>query len=154
MQEIILSEMSIEEIPLIYEKLHRKYVEKYSQDNNCEMFEAYSRWYQFMLGSPCFTIYTVKNKTGDFIGSLKFKIEKKDSIIEIFLDKDFRGKKLSESIIRIGISKIIEKYKIEKFLAYIIKENEVSKHLFEKLGFKYIKNSNYNGIRHMLYEKK
>ncbi|MGL4404029.1 MAG: GNAT family N-acetyltransferase [Fusobacteriaceae bacterium] len=154
MQEIFLTQMKEREIPLIYKKLHLKYVEKYSCDRDEEMEEAYTQWYRFMLNSPCFLLYTVKNKKGEFIGTLKFHLEKKDARVDIFLDKDFRGKKLSENILGIGILKILENHKIERFLAYIIKENEISKHLFEKLGFRYIKNANYNGVRHMLYEKR
>lgn len=154
MQEIFLSEMNEREIPLIYEKLHLKYVEKYSQDRDGEMREAYTQWYRFMLNSSHFVVYTVKNKKGEFIGTLKFHLEKRDATVDIFLDRDFRGKKLSEIILDMGISKILENHKIGRFLAYIIKENEVSRHLFQKLGFRYIKNANYNGMRHMLYEKK
>lgn len=154
MQEIFLSEMNEKEIPLIYEKLHLKYVEKYSKDRDGEMKEAYTQWYKFMLNSSHFLVYTVKNKKGEFIGTLKFQLEKRDAIVDIFLDKNFRGKKFSETILDMGISKILENHKIERFLAYIIKENEVSRHLFQKLGFRYLKNSNYNGIRHMLHVKK
>lgn len=145
--------MSEREIPTVYEKLHLKYVEKYSKDRDGEMREAYTQWYRFMLSSPNFVVYTVKNKKDEFIGTLKFHLKGKDALVDIFLDRDFRGKKLSETILDMGISKILENCKIEKFQAYIIKENEVSRHLFEKLGFRYVRNANYNGMRHMLYEK-
>lgn len=152
-QEIILSEMCEEEIPLIYERLHLRYVEKYSKDRDGEM-RAYTQWYRCMLGSLNFIMYTVKNKKGEFMGTLKFHMDGKSATVEIFLDRDFRGKGLSETILTMGMGEVQKKCLIEKFIAYIIKENEVSKHLFEKMGFQYIKNANYNGMRHMLYEKR
>lgn len=154
MQEIILSKMQEWEIPLIYRELHLKYVEKYEKSQQKEAKRAYSQWYTFMLQSPLYTMYTAKTHEGEFIAHIRFENKGKDAIISIFIDEKFRGKRYSYPIIEQAVNRFSKEKKVRKILAYILKENEISQHVFQKSGFVYEKNGNYNGMRHMLFVKK
>lgn len=153
MQEIILSEMRESDIPLIYKKLHLKYVEKYGKNQQKDMKKAYFQWYGFMLNSPLFFMYTVRNKSEEFIAHVKFEIKGNGAVISLFIDEKFRGKGYSYLLIEEAIDNLLDRRKVKRILAYILKENEISQHIFRKMGFVYEKNGNYNGMRHMVFVK-
>lgn len=138
----------------VYVKLNSKYVKKYYVEDERKMEREYIEWYKHAIESPNFFMYIIRDKNGDLKGSLKFEVSGLRAIINIQLDSSIRGKKLSYLFIEKGINLITQEKKIKFLEANILKENDVSKHIFEKLGFKFIKNSNYNGIRHMLYRVK
>jgi len=55
--------------------------------------------------------------------------------IDIYIDKNFRGKKLGQMFLN-EILDLAQEYSIENFLALIFAENLTSLKLFKKLGFK------------------
>lgn len=146
-----LREMKKDDIPIIYEELNQKYVEKYCCNEKEEQKEAYEKWYNFVLNSPYYVMYIVTNKEEEFLGIIRFELDKKIGIISIYLLPKIRGKNLSEILITNAINKVKTEKKIEIIEAYILKENEVSIHIFEKLGFQFFKNEDYEGIKHKKY---
>lgn len=154
LEELILREMIEEDIPKIYKELNLKYVEKYCSDALEEQKEAYEKWYSFVLNSPYYVMYTISNKEDEFLGNIRFELHKKRGVINIYLSPKIRGKNLSKIIIENSIEKLRTNKKIDIIEAYILEENDVSIHLFEKLGFKFSKNARYNGIKHKKYMKK
>ncbi|MGL5123775.1 MAG: GNAT family N-acetyltransferase [Fusobacteriaceae bacterium] len=155
MKNLIIREMLEEDIPRIYRAINLKYVEKYCE-KKCEQniqWLAYKKWYYFILNSSYFLMYIITNNEEEFLGNIKFEIHSKKAILEIYLVEEIRGKNYSCHIIQECVSRIREKFFIEKIEAYIIKENLKSKYIFEKLDFKFLKIANYNGIKHDLYIK-
>ncbi|MGL4688201.1 MAG: GNAT family N-acetyltransferase [Fusobacteriaceae bacterium] len=155
MKDLIIREMLEEDIPKIYKAINLKYVEKYCK-KECEQktqWLAYKKWYYFIMNSSYFLMYIVTNNENQFLGNVKFEIHNKRAILEIYLVEEVRGKNYSYFVIKDSIARIVEKFSIDKIEAYIIKENLKSKHIFEKLDFKFLKSSNYNGIKHSLYTK-
>lgn len=156
MKDFIIREMLEEDIPKIYKAINLKYVEKYCV-KECEkqsQWLAYKKWYYFIMNSPYFIVYIITNSENKFLGNIKFEIHSKRAILDIYLVDEIRGKNYSYVIIKESIARIIEKFPLDRIEAYIIKENQKSKHIFEKLDFKFLKTSNYNGMRHALYIKK
>lgn len=153
MEDFILEEMIKKDIDEVYKNLHLKYVEKYCTGDRKKWKKEYEIWYNSMLESPFFKVYIIKNKIDDsFAAIIKFELYKNIAIINIHISESMRNKGLSYLFIKKGIDEILKNNKKIKYIqAYILKENEVSMHIFEKLEFKYLKNCNYNGARHMVY---
>lgn len=154
MENLILREMKEEDIPKIYKELNLKYVEKYCNDKIAEQKEAYEKWYNFVLNSPYYVMYTITNKENEFLGNIRFELYKKRGIISVYLSPKIREKHLSKLLINSSVEKLKLNKKIDFIEAYILEENEVSIHVFEKLDFEFIKNEYYNGIKHKKYRKK
>ncbi|MGL6065158.1 MAG: GNAT family N-acetyltransferase [Fusobacteriaceae bacterium] len=156
LKDFIIRDMLEEDIPKIYEAINLKYVEKYC-DKECEQkaqWLAYKKWYYFIMNSSYFFMYIVTNNENQFLGNVKFEIHSKRAILEIYLIEKIRGRNYSPLIIEESILRIKEKFSINKIEAYIIKENSKSKYIFKKLDFKFVKITNYNGVKHDLYVKK
>lgn len=153
LEAFIIREMATEDIPEIYRKLHLKYVEKYCKDEAVQRWNEYETWYNFILNSPYFKMYIIRNKNDEFISIIKFEIIGSGAIINIYIDQNMRNKGLASMSIKKGIERLLEERKIKWIDAYILKENDISKHIFEKLGFEYKKNANYNGVRHKVYRR-
>lgn len=156
MQEVFIREMTEEDILKIYETMNKKYVEKYCENKNEieEQFHIYEKWYKQILNSINFKMYIISNKKNDFLGNVKFEINKNRASVNIYICESIRGQNISYYALDESMKKIIKLYEITYFDAYILKENIRSINVFIKLGFEFKKNINIEGIRYMLYSKK
>lgn len=154
LEEFIVRKMTIEDIPEIYTKLHLKYVEKYCRNEVEQRWKEYETWYKFILNSPYFEMYIIRNKNDEFVATIKFEINSSRAIINIYIDEKMRNQGLAPKIIEKSIEKLLENRDLKWIDAYILKENDISIHIFKKLGFEYKKNAKYNGVKHMIYRKK
>lgn len=148
-----IEEKDIEEI---YKNIHLKYVKKYYPLEEEKQWEEHKKWYTFIINSPSYLFYTIENLKREFLGTVKFELENENtSIISIYLVEKIRGKHYSDKILKLSIEELkFEKPKIDRVLAYILEENEVSQKVFINDGFKYIKKKKYNGVKHLMYEKR
>lgn len=143
--------MEIGDISELYENLHVKYVQKYNENTTEETRGEYQRWYEFILNSPYFYIFIVKDEDNNLKGLIKYELSEECAIVSIYLAESVRGKKHSQKLLRESFEEIKKIWKIDGFEAYILKENTASINLFKSLNFKFEKNADYNGIKHSLY---
>ncbi|WP_435262772.1 GNAT family N-acetyltransferase [Tenacibaculum sp. nBUS_03] len=85
------------------------------------------------------------------IGLVRFDIKEENTTVGITLDKNFRGKKLASKLLS-EASKIYFKELKKPIVAYIKKENIASIKSFEKSGYKFYKEEQYNGINSFIYK--
>ena len=118
-------------------------------------WEKHKKWYEFWLKSPYYLIYVIKDLKGKIIGQIRYEIDGEISIINIYLDKEHRGKGLGKIFVEKTIKDLkIKKEDVELIIAYILEENDVSKKMFINFGFVFGEKKNYNGIEHIIYTKK
>lgn len=152
---IVLRDSKKRDIENIYNHLNKKYVEKYSK-NIDEEKNIYIKWYNFLMNSKYFKLFTVEDLSKNFLGLVKFELEKdfEGAEISIYLSENIRGKKYSNIIINASIEEIKFKFpKLKYVVAYIIEENISSIKAFEKSNFEYKGVVEYKDIEQLLYMK-
>jgi len=139
----------------IYNLLHREFVKKYSPNSEESEWEKHKKWYEFWIKSPYYLIYVVKDLNEKVIGQIRYEIDGEISIINIYLDRENRGKGLGKIFVERSIKDLkSEKKDVKLIIAYILEENYISKKMFFNFGFLFSEKKNYNGIEHLIYTKK
>lgn len=156
MTDIILRKMQEKDIENIYKHIHLNYVKKYFSEREREQWEAHRRWYTFVINSPNYLFYTIESLSRKFLGTVKFELfGKTTAVVSIYLIEKVRGRGYSEKVISTSIEELkFERPQIKKVCAYILEENELSQKAFVKNGFICKGTREYNGIEHLLFEKK
>ncbi|MBR8701942.1 hypothetical protein IX317_001140 [Fusobacterium sp. DD29] len=151
---ILLRETVEDDIPEIYRYIHLNYVKKYC-DNPEKQWETHKKWYQFLIHSDAYLLYTVSNlETGEFYGCVKFEIDGECATINVYLVEGIRHKGYSEKIIDLSIDELRMRHpEISIVLAYILEENTPSLSAFKHLGFQFDGVEEYKGLEHMLFIK-
>lgn len=152
---MILRKMEVRDIESIYQNIHLKYIKKYFPKESEEQWKAHKNWYIFVINSPNYLFYIVENLKGEFLGTVRFELEKTNGIISVYLIEKVRGKGLSKLMILNSIEELkFEFSKIREIRAYILEENEISQKAFTNLGFLFKRKKNFHGVEHLLYVKR
>ena len=93
-------------------------------------FNTHKKWfYQFILQNK---IYLVKYNS-KYVGYLRLEFLKFNKInISIFIKKNFQNKNIASKILKFALIK----FKKYKFIAKVLKSNQISQSFFKKNGFK------------------
>lgn len=153
---IVIRETTEEDIENIYKHLNQNFVKKYYKNQEDEQKKNHERWYSFLIGSPNYIIFTIENLEKEFLGIIKFKLEREIDLAEVslYLTTEIRGKGYSTKILDLAIEEVKVKYlKLQHIVAYILEENINSISCFKKLGFIFKEKTDYNGIEYLLYIK-
>lgn len=131
--------MKEEDIETVYKNLHLDFVNKYfkSIEKQKEVHKNHDKWYRSHLSSEEYLIYIFENDSDEFVGLTSYQLLEDKALVSIYVNKDFRGKKYSKSILDLGILEFLtyNKKNIEKIQANILEENSISKKIFIDLGF-------------------
>jgi L-amino acid N-acyltransferase YncA len=148
----IISKATKDDIVEIYNLLHRKFIQKYSSNSEKYEWEKHKKWYEFLIRSPYYEIYVIKDNSNKVIGQLKFEIDGEIATLNIFIEEDKRGVGLGKKLLEESTKLLkLEKKEIKLIVSYILEENDISQSLFENLGYVYGGKKNYNGIEHLIY---
>jgi len=84
------------------------------------------------------------------VGLVRYEIENEKSIVGINLDKNFRGKGLAVKLLKESLDFYCktENVPVE---AYIKNDNKASIKAFEKVGYRFLRNDEFNGIKSVVY---
>ena len=131
--------MKEEDIETVYKNLHLDFVNKYfkSIEKQKEVHKNHDKWYRSHLSSKEYLIYIFENDSDEFVGLTSYQLLEDKALVSIYVNKDFRGKKYSKSILDLGILEFLthNKKNLEKIQANILEENSISKKIFIDLGF-------------------
>lgn len=153
---IVIRQTTIDDIENIYMHLNLNYVEKYCETHKEEEKRNHERWYNFLINSPNYVMFTVEDLSEAFLGIVKFELEEdlEGAEISLYLAEGIRGRGYSTTIVNASIEELKFKHPALKYVvAYILEENERSIICFEKSGFKFMGQIDYRGIEHLLYMK-
>lgn len=147
----IIREMEISDIDTIYNEIHLKYINKYCKDNE-EEYQKHRKWYEFIINSDSFVFFIFEDENKNFIGTARYALDEEQAVLSVYIKENFRGQNLSKKLILNTID-ILKNKNIKYVLAYILPENTISINLFKKLEFNNYGFENYDGVKHLLFEK-
>lgn len=154
MSELKIRNMEKKDIEIIYKHIHHGYVSKYFKDEETQRV-YHNEKYEMLLSVKNNIFHIFEDNSGNFIAFVSYKIDRTTSEIAIFLNKEFREKKLSKLILEKSINKFKNENKNITYLeAYILEENIASKKLFSSFNFKSIGKSKKEEIDYLIYRKK
>lgn len=132
--KIQIRKMEEEDIPQIYEYIHKNYVHEYYPMAEQEQWEAHSMWYHFVLHSDSYFFYILELEE-EFIGTIRYEREEEKALVSIYVRKEYRGKGYGKLALRESMKKVFQASDIAEMEAIILEENEVSRNLFVDCGF-------------------
>ena len=115
---------------LVYKMRNSKIMRNNSINKRKIKFNTHKKWfYQFILQNK---IYLVKYNS-KYVGYLRLEFLKFNKInISIFIKKNFQNKNIASKILKFALIK----FKKYKFIAKVLKSNQISQSFFKKNGFK------------------
>lgn len=121
-------------------------VRKLSFNSEKIKFEDHEIWFKNQLNDQDCIMYIFYLNID--IGQVRFqKISNTDAIINVSIDKDFRGKGFGVKMINKSIVMFRESFPEIIINAYVKIENKASKIVFEKSGFKLLGSILYNNVK-------
>ncbi|TDT69780.1 acetyltransferase (GNAT) family protein [Hypnocyclicus thermotrophus] len=142
-------EANILDIEIIFDNINKKFLEKNFINDYNKLEKEYKHNYETKLLDKSYIIYLILDSKNYYLGEIR--IENKN-IVNIYLIKKIRGKGYAKTILKTVLNVYKQKYNINRFISYIIPENEISIKVFQSIGFKYIKKENYKGIKMLKFE--
>ncbi|MDN5304640.1 MAG: hypothetical protein PWP46_1526 [Fusobacteriaceae bacterium] len=142
-------EANILDVEIIFNNINKKFLEKNFINEYDKLEKEYKHSYETKLLDKSYIIYLILDKENSYLGEIRIE---NTNIISIYLIEKIRGRGYAKPILKTVLSVYKQKYKTEKFISYIIPENEISIKVFQSIGFKYIKKENYKGIKMLKFE--
>jgi UDP-2,4-diacetamido-2,4,6-trideoxy-beta-L-altropyranose hydrolase len=138
-----LREIREEDIRDVFNLSNEDYVRKLSINTKKISWEEHINWFEKITSSKDNVFYVVTDRTNNFLGQLRYKIDNHSATVSISLCKSITGKGLSKQFLIESIKLISdERNELENIIAFISDKNIASKKLFEKVGFLLCENDN------------
>jgi len=140
---IIIRKALYSDIDNLYTLANDPVVRNLSFNTEIISYKEHKLWFINTLKENKRYLYIFEEESGNFIGQINFlKTGNKNFIISISIKKEYRGRGLGHLLLNKAIKRIrIDDYEVKKIIAYIKKENIVSKKIFERAGFELIDNN-------------
>lgn len=101
-------------------------------------WDEHQTWFGKKIKEEDYIFLLAFDKKDNFIGQVRFQIERNSAVVSISVLKDFRGKGLSKKILREACSKTFSgRNHIREIVAYILPHNEASMKAFISIGFSF-----------------
>ncbi|MGM0509042.1 MAG: UDP-2,4-diacetamido-2,4,6-trideoxy-beta-L-altropyranose hydrolase [Fusobacteriota bacterium] len=131
-----LRDVKKDDIKNIFKLSNKDYVRKYSINKNKISWENHQNWFEGILEDPNIIFYIIENDNEDFLGQIRFKLEKNKAEISLSFTEKLKGKGLSTFLLKRALDKLkSEKKEVNKIIAFIDIKNKASKKLFENSDF-------------------
>jgi len=101
--------------------------------------ETHTSWLSTVLNDDTITLYVLRSATHHLMAQLRFNRTEEKAIISISIDKNFRGKGLSQQMISLACERYLQTSPDTIIEAQIKEENIPSQKSFENSGFKLFK---------------
>ena len=134
----IIREANFEDIYILWNWRNDQNVRKQSFNKEFVTIEEHKEWFKNSLSNKNRLQFIILDSNNVPLGQVRFDKLKGQSkvLIDISVDKIFRGKKYGKKIMSMAINKMIEEWgKKNNLVANILIENIRSKNLFSKYGF-------------------
>lgn len=112
---------------------------KYSINPNPIPWERHLEWFEDVLKSERIVLYIVTDENNTFLGQVRYNLERDHAVISIGIADAIKGKGLSLGILLNSHVLIKQEKNINTILAVVNNENVPSKRLFERAGYKLVK---------------
>ena len=143
----------IDDIHIYFEWINDISVRKNSFNSDLVSWDDHFKWYNEKVSSPNFLFYIIQNNLGDFVGQVRFEmIDDENYLISVSVSSKFRGLGYGAPILILACDSLFQIKNSIKINAYIKKENSKSKYIFEKAGFKLLKECKYKNFNSYHYQ--
>lgn len=106
----------------------------------------HQQWFSQKIKKEDYIFLLAFDKKDNFIGQVRFQVERAYATVSISMLRDFRGKGLSKKILREACSKTFsERNHVQEIIAYILPNNEASMKAFISTGFVFACEKNIEG---------
>lgn len=116
-------------------------------------WQDHLQWYSEKINDEKCLFLLAFNGNDEFVGQVRFEIKNENALINISIDKNFRGKKLSSPlIIKSSFQFLIQKPNIKAILAYIRPTNTSSIKAFMKAAYIFSHEEYINNEKFIVYK--
>jgi RimJ/RimL family protein N-acetyltransferase len=98
-------------------------------------YEDHLKWFQNEINSNLSFLYLFITDTGIPFGQVRLQEKNRESIIDISIDKNFRGRSLASPMLQIACDDYLKKHPGKEIFCYIKIRNQPSLNSFLKAGF-------------------
>ena len=106
-----------------------------SINSNTIELDDHKKWFAEKIKKEDYIFLLAFDKKNNFIGQVRFDINKADAVVSISIVNEFRGKGFSKNILKEACTKIFSKKDISTITAYILPDNIASINGFISAGF-------------------
>lgn len=155
MEVLNFRKANIDDLGLYFEWANDSLVREHSYNSNKIDMESHSKWFKEKLEDNSCLMLIFQNDASLNVGQVRIeKKNDKESVIGISIDLQFRGKGYAKEMIKKASDYFLRLYPSLVINAFIKEENQGSKKAFEKAGFQFFNNINYEGASSFHYIKK
>ena len=149
--EVKYRKANIDDVQLVFNWANEPVVRNNSFHSQYIPLEEHTNWFQRKIqgGNTLFYIAEIESEPA---GMVRFDIGEEDTIINIIIDKKFRGKKLASVFIE-DCCKCYFAKSSKPILAYVKSSNVTSIHSFKKAGFSFLKEEIIHNIESQIFIK-
>lgn len=150
---INLREVEPDDCKLLFDWANEETVRRSSFSTEEINWEEHQQWFQNKLDDDlCFHYIGFNELESSPIGQIRFDREDSHAVVNVSIDKTFRGQGYGTSLIRLGSERIFHDCRrLNTLHAWIKPENEGSIRAFKKAGYSLEKTGTYKGHRSELY---
>ncbi len=138
------------DVLLVYNWSNDELVRKNSYNSKPIKLEEHRIWFSNTIKDKN-TLFFIVLVNDNPAGMVRYKINKRSSVISILVSKEYRGQKLAKEFLKKSSNEYFKNNKVPIF-AYIKKENKASIKVFENAGYTYFKDENIQGSVSFVYK--
>jgi len=117
--------------------------------------EKHVEWFSRKINDPDYIFLVVYDQNKQFIGQVRYEINKNSAVVSISISRNFRGKGLAVPLLKKTAAKVFKmKPEVKGITAYIKPENIVSAHSFIKAEYAFRRQVLINETFYHLYTLK
>lgn len=141
--EWTIRKASKEDSLLFWHWVNDSKVRKNSFDSKLISWEKHQKWFYKKINDSFTTILLLESNLGP-IGQVRFEKNELNFVIDYSISRQFRGLKLGEKLLSMGINFFLENFGGETLVSNVKIDNLASAKIFKKLGFKEILDSSFD----------
>jgi RimJ/RimL family protein N-acetyltransferase len=113
-------------------------VRSFSFSQNQIPWESHVEWFARVIENPDSQIFVAEDAEGEFVGQIRFDLERGDAVVTIQIVPSRRGRGLGVALIRAGTLRYLEEIPAVNVIhAFIKKTNQASIAAFLKAGYRH-----------------
>lgn len=100
-------------------------------------WEEHANWFNHKMSDPGCSIYIFEHEQGLPVAQIRFEIQgdNKSAFVDISIAREKRGRGYGVQALKLGCQKFLEGHRDITIIALIKRQHQVSRSVFEKVGF-------------------
>lgn len=154
MEQITFREANKTDVDIYFKWANDPLVRLFSYNSELISLDDHVRWFLDKLDDGKCHLYIFQNSSQQNIGQVRIQqTDETNSVIGLSIDEEFRGKGFGTQMLELSANFFLSRIPNSTIHAYVKCENEFSKRIFEKAGYKLIGEVVYQKLRSYHYTK-